>query len=937
MKKGKVIVSTEEGKRVEHTDYVVYSYDKDNFKFVFYFPELSGMAKQQALLILSGETLPRQRYTLEINDGKSEWVVPAELLGYEGHVKGYLHTSVNGHTDGDDDFMFTFLMRRSEKDKEVIELQNTYYDLFDDAVEQIQLKAESTQQRIQTMYSQAIETISATQDKIRSTDGTIDQELQEIYDDLRRYFSKSKSTMDHEVVKVVDRKVTAMSEIEQIIEELKDLAEMGVYSKTYINDMETKLQEADSLLTKAIEFLNTDLDNLETNLTETNLEVTATKDEVTLARGEATTLGERLDSDKTEVTTQLAQKANQSFVDSQFSSIVSGTPKGTYTNLNALQSAYPSGAEGIFLVIENGHWYYWQSTASQWTDGGVYQSDGIADGSVTTPKYADGSITNAKLGSQYNYVGVISSGSVDSILETGDYVLSGGVSGLPTQSVYLLKVSRLGGRFSQTLQPLSDASRIYYRLGDVTDVSNLNFEAPRIPPITPKSINSAHFTDDYSLNGQIADNTDLNSVIKDGNHFGLGDSGYTNLPPQFNPLRSFMLSVNNLTTRWTIQRLTDFSHPNERYVRRLDKTSTGTSDWVDDSNVADGSITRIKLGNNPLTNPTIPNNTDIFTIQKEGRYLAPGGASYNYTNVPEAFKNGNGVQKTLLLDVAVYGETGKFIIQTIYDIQNPSRCFYNYNQGTTNSGWYSVNGLPPNKTIVFFGDSITENADYPERVALKIGMRAINVGFGGCRMAQHAQSGNGLYYDKMCMHKLVDYIESGDFSELEQAAEELSSIDDNRPIVKRLINVDFNKVDIIVIGYGTNDYGGNTPIGTNDDTDGTTFKGAINKTVSTLLTKYPHIKIMFNTPFYRNRWESVNDGLNSDTYVNGAGHKLQDYVDALIEMGKLHHIPVFNLMDESGINRYNQSAYLADGLHPINPSGYEHLASKVASKIKATF
>lgn len=74
------------------------------------------------------------------------------------------------------------------------------------------------------------------------------------------------------------------------------------------------------------------------------------------------------------LTAQLAQKADQAFVDSQFSSIVSGAPKGTYTNLTALQTAYPNGADGVFLVLENGHWYYWNSTSSAWSDGGLYQA-----------------------------------------------------------------------------------------------------------------------------------------------------------------------------------------------------------------------------------------------------------------------------------------------------------------------------------------------------------------------------------------------------------------------------------------------------------------------------------------------------------------------------------------------------------------------------------
>ncbi|WP_373781147.1 hypothetical protein [Jeotgalibaca porci] len=76
------------------------------------------------------------------------------------------------------------------------------------------------------------------------------------------------------------------------------------------------------------------------------------------------------------LTAQLQQKAEQSFVDSQFATIVSGAPKGTYTDLTALKIAYPNGAEGIFLVLSDGHWYYWNSTTQAWTDGGVYQSAG---------------------------------------------------------------------------------------------------------------------------------------------------------------------------------------------------------------------------------------------------------------------------------------------------------------------------------------------------------------------------------------------------------------------------------------------------------------------------------------------------------------------------------------------------------------------------------
>lgn len=49
-----------------------------------------------------------------------------------------------------------------------------------------------------------------------------------------------------------------------------------------------------------------------------------------------------------------------------------GSPKGVYATLEALQTAYPTGAEGIYVVQADGHWYYWNGSA--WTDGGTYLS-----------------------------------------------------------------------------------------------------------------------------------------------------------------------------------------------------------------------------------------------------------------------------------------------------------------------------------------------------------------------------------------------------------------------------------------------------------------------------------------------------------------------------------------------------------------------------------
>lgn len=82
--------------------------------------------------------------------------------------------------------------------------------------------------------------------------------------------------------------------------------------------------------------------------------------------------------------TQLAEKVNQTDFNTVISSIGNGSPKGTYATLSALQTAFPAGTTGIYIVTADGGWYYWNG--SVWTKGGTYQSTGIASGSITPDK-----------------------------------------------------------------------------------------------------------------------------------------------------------------------------------------------------------------------------------------------------------------------------------------------------------------------------------------------------------------------------------------------------------------------------------------------------------------------------------------------------------------------------------------------------------------------
>ena len=58
-----------------------------------------------------------------------------------------------------------------------------------------------------------------------------------------------------------------------------------------------------------------------------------------------------------------------------------------YDNLDTLKKTYPTGAKGIFVTIDTGHFYVYEN--NDWKDCGAFQSSGISDGSVRIEKLSD--------------------------------------------------------------------------------------------------------------------------------------------------------------------------------------------------------------------------------------------------------------------------------------------------------------------------------------------------------------------------------------------------------------------------------------------------------------------------------------------------------------------------------------------------------------------
>lgn len=537
----------------------------------------------------------------------------------------------------------------------------------------------------------------------------------------------------------------------------------------------------------------------------------------------------------------IAAKADKSYVDTQVASVASGSPKGTYATLSALQTAFPTGNSNIYVVTADGKWYYWNGSA--WTAGGTYQATAI--GAAT--------------------------------------------------------VSR----------------------------SNL--------------------TDTFSLNPDLANATDLNTVTKEGLHTGKANAGYLNLPPGWPAANSFILRVDpSYTTspvgRYYIQRLTDLASPFKTWIRLVDTTGAFTLAWVDPTAILDNSVTTTKILDKNVTRTKLADDFminyayiqatgDLNNALTQGNFMVmPGAANSPLPNATF----------TLKVDVYKTGSASSYWLTQLATTADgvPRSFIRKLFQGQTFSSWIELTNLQSEgflgKTIVCFGDSITENGDYPARLASKLGANVISQGYGGCRMTTY---GAGSDYSTMCMGKLSSYINSGNYTELVNAANDLYTTtgDDNRPQVTALQGIDFNTVDYITIFHGTNDYGGNMPIGNATDTDENTFKGAINMVVNNILSKYPHIKLLFIAPMWRATYTGVSGTVDSDTYTNPLGNLLIDYVNALVERANAHHIPVLDLYRESGINKYNYNYFLVDGLHPKSGVGYEHVAQKITAGFKSKF
>ena len=264
--------------------------------------------------------------------------------------------------------------------------------------------------------------------------------------------------------------------------------------------------------------------------------------------------------------------------------------------------------------------------------------------------------------------------------------------------------------------------------------------------------------------------------------------------------------------------------------------------------------------------------------------------------------------------------------------------------------WGVYNQYPPAVTfldnkpyeVLNLADSIFGNNEKPWDLGTYIqnitGLKSANCGYGGTT-ARVITSGN---MSPLGLPSIVDCIVSEDFTPLKTPSY-WAGVSEYMYTVPTLLfpMVDFSKIKIITIAYGTNDYNSNTPLdNTENRLDTSTYCGGLRYAIEHLQAKYPGVIIMLFSPIYR-YWSDSSDystvDRDSDSRTNTLGLKLTDYVDAMKSVADEYHLPYFDNYRNIGLNRYTAPAWLRDGTHLNRTRGVEKLGHRVAREVETVY
>lgn len=537
----------------------------------------------------------------------------------------------------------------------------------------------------------------------------------------------------------------------------------------------------------------------------------------------------------------------------------------------------------------------------------------------------DGTVTNEKLSNNFMFRGEVPDGTdLNTLKIDGVHFLNGtytypniasdlsGVSG----AIYVNQIADLTGNlyYHQLIRPFSNPHNGYSRQVNPTSITNW----------------VKLFQNPYMLTrGQLPNNSSAQDANEDGVYFLSSSGTYTDIPTEcvgVDCLIEVVEAFIPIQGRFKQQRISFSGTPNTAWVRRVDLNGAATQNWTKET-ASPASVGREQLSSVYSDLGTLSSGSANDVIGTEGSYLI--------LNVNSVADLPNCGATAGILSTKVTSDNGGWGSQEFVDLFDGGNRHTRMTRISNNTvtDW---SGKPASdKTIACFGDSITEFGTYPEQLGKILGAKTLKMGFSGCRMANHSDP----YYNELSMCNMAETIASGDFTNFLAAIDYIKNNygDDDTVAGNLVANTDWNTVDYVTIFFGTNDYGASTPIGLGSDTDGTTFKGGINKAITQLLGAYPHLKLMFITPIWRPRI-NPGDGLESDNNPNSNGDFLIEFADAIVNRCDSYHVESTDFYRKSGFGPLTQSILLGpvDDIHPSG-EGYTRLAEKIGASFRGRF
>ena len=278
-------------------------------------------------------------------------------------------------------------------------------------------------------------------------------------------------------------------------------------------------------------------------------------------------------------------------------------------------------------------------------------------------------------------------------------------------------------------------------------------------------------------------------------------------------------------------------------------------------------------------------------------------------------------------------------VESVYDTKLSGRYYENYIEEKINN---SPSKPLQGKEIALVGDSIFGNfrdeTGIPSIVGKITGAKVYNLGLGGTRMSGRNDSNSqAQYWDKFSFCRIVDYIETGDFSPMRNALPNMSSaLPYFGEVITMYENMNWLKISILVIEYATNDAtGGNVIYDSENPNNLYAFNNAYRYSIEKLLTLYPHLRIIIVTPAWRFWNDSEGNYIyDSDTHVM-AGQKLTDFVRCDEEIAENYHIGLINSYKLLGANKFTRLQYFnpTDGTHH-NENGRLRYGSLIAHQLE---